>query len=302
MSSAPPGAPASSAPPVSAPPASAPARGSARPAPREGTELAATTGAPLVAVAGRIIPAERIERSLEPQIAVPAYYLEALGRAGAVGAVLLPAAAAVEAAGEVLARFDGLVLTGGEDVDPARYGQTPVPETYGCDARVDAWEEALYRAAVALDRPVLAICRGHQLVNVVHGGTLDQHITGAEGRLVHGIPLGGGGSDVAVAVEPDSRLATALGGELTPIGRCHHHQAVAVVGDDLRVVATASDGTIEALEPDGDEWVVSVQWHAEDSAMRDPVQQRLFAAFAAACTERVSARSSLRDVTSIAQS
>lgn len=241
-------------------------------------------GVPLVAVAGRVIAADRVERALEPQAAIPTYYLEALGRAGAVGAVLLPRAVADEAAADLLARFDGLLLTGGEDLDPALYGQEPHEATYGYDGDVDRWEAALYRAAVAHGLPVLAICRGHQLVNVVHGGTLDQHITGREDRGPHGVPLGGGGSDVQVAVEPGSRLAEALGGELAPVGRCHHHQAVGEVGDGLRVVARAADGTVEGLEPEGDGWVVCVQWHPEDSADRDPVQQRLFAAFAAACS------------------
>lgn len=241
---------------------------------------------PVVAVAGRVIPAERVERALEPQASIPTYYLEALGRAGAVGALLLPRAAEDEVAEELVARFDGLVLTGGEDLDPSLYGEEPVPETYGYDAAIDRWEGALYRAAVALDRPVLAICRGHQLLNVLHGGTLEQHITGTDGRVAHGIPLGGGGSDVEMAIEPGSRLASALDGELAPVGRCHHHQAVGAVGDGLRVVARAPDGTVEGLEPEGDGWVVSVQWHPEDSAMRDPVQQRLFAAFARECAAR----------------
>ncbi len=253
---------------------------------REGTQLSATVGAPLVAVTGRIIAAERIERILEPQAAIPAYYLEAVGRSGGVGTLLLPRAAADEAAEDLMARFDGLVLTGGEDVDPALYGDAPAPETGVVDARVDEWELALYRAAVARGRPVLAICRGHQLLNVQHGGTLVQHITGAEGRVAHGIPFGGGGSDVEITVEPDSLLARALGGELSPVVRCHHHQAVHVLGEGLRVTARAPDGTIEGLEPEGDEWVLSVQWHPEDSAMRDPVQQRLFTAFVEACRER----------------
>lgn len=243
-------------------------------------------GAPLVAVTGRVIAAERIERALEPQAAVPTYYLEALGRAGAVGAVLLPRAAADEAAADVVARVDGLLLTGGEDLDPGLYDEDPHEATYGYDAGVDRWEAALYRAAVDLGVPVLAVCRGLQLLNVVHGGTLDQHITGREDLGPHGVPLGGGGSDVQVAVEPGSRLADALGGELAPLGRCHHHQAVDEVGTGLRVVARAADGTVEGLEPDGPGWVVAVQWHPEDSAERDPVQQRLFAAFVAACARR----------------
>ncbi|NLV54728.1 MAG: gamma-glutamyl-gamma-aminobutyrate hydrolase family protein [Acidimicrobiales bacterium] len=241
-------------------------------------------GSPVIAVTGRVIAAERVERALEPQAAVPTYYLEALGRAGAVGVVLLPNAALDEAAADLMARFDGLVLTGGDDLDPGRYGEAPVPETYGFSAAIDAWEEALYLAAVELGRPVLAICRGLQLVNVAHGGTLRQHITGTS-DVAHGVPLGGGGSDVEIAVEADSRLVELLGGERSPIGRCHHHQAVGLVGEGLRVTARAADGCVEGLEPDSGEWVVAVQWHPEDSAGRDPVQQRLFDGFVAACRE-----------------
>lgn len=250
-----------------------------------GFTTVAGVGAPVVAVAGRVIPADRIARTLEPQACIPTYYLEGLGRAGAIGVVLLPNAALDEAADDLMARFDGLVLTGGEDLDPAAYGEAPAPETYGFRPEIDRWEEALYRAAVALDRPVLAICRGHQLLNVLHGGTLRQHITGTT-DVAHGIPLGGGGSDVEMTVEPGSRLADALQGDLAPIGRCHHHQAVGVVGEGLRVTARAADGCVEGLEPEGDAWVLSVQWHPEDSAMRDPVQQRIFAAFARACLDR----------------
>lgn len=241
-------------------------------------------GRPLVAVAGRVIPAERIERALEPHCALPTYYIEALERAGAVGAVLAPRVAPDVEAAALMERFDGLVLTGGEDLDPAGYGEQPHPRTYGFDAAVDSWEAALYRAAVAAGRPVLAICRGHQLLNVLHGGSLDQHITDGRGSVAHGIPLGGGGADVDMAIEPGSRLAEALATTSGVVGRCHHHQAVGRLGDGLRAVATAPDGIVEGFEPsDGDGWVVAVQWHPEDSAGRDPVQQRLFAAFAVAC-------------------
>lgn len=243
------------------------------------------TARPLVAVAGRVIAAERIELALEPQCALPTYYQDALARAGAIGALLLPCAAPDAEAAELISRFDGLVLTGGEDLDPAGYGEEPHAATYGFDAAVDSWETALYRAAVQTRTPVLAICRGHQLLNVAHGGTLDQHITGADRLVAHGIPLGGGGSDVPIAVTPGSRLAACLGASATVIGRCHHHQAVGRVGEGLSVTATAPDGIVEGLEPEGDGWVVSVQRHPEDSAARDPVQQRLFAAFAAACRD-----------------
>ncbi len=113
------------------------------------------------------------------------------------------------------------------------------------------------------------------------GGDLDQHITGRDGLGPHGIPNGGGGSPVDYVIEPDSALAAAMGGT-TATGMCHHHQAVGRVGEGLRVVARAADGTVEAVEPvESAGWVVSVQWHPEDSAPRDPRQQALFDAFVA---------------------
>ena len=238
---------------------------------------------PLVAVAGRPLAAERISSTNEDHVGLPADYQAELARAGAIPLMVAPAGIAPADAEAAIARVDGLVLTGGEDVDPSLYGQEAVPETYGHDEAIDRTEEALYRAARARGVPVLAICRGTQLLNVVHGGTLDQHIVGQPERLLHGIPMGGGGSEIGVAVEPGSRLAEALG-TIEAVGVCHHHQAVDRVADDLHVVARAPDGTVEGLEPvDGDGWVVAVQWHPEDSAATDPVQHALFTAFVAAC-------------------
>lgn len=214
----------------------------------------------------------------EPQVGIPTWYLDALDRAGAVGVVLAPG---IGSAPDVLARCDGLLLTGGEDLDPGLYGEAPVAQTYGFDGAVDAWEMALYRAAAGAGVPVLAVCRGMQLVNVAHGGSLVQHMTG------HGLPTEGGSTPVPAAVEPGSHLAAALGGELAPVGRCSHHQAVATVGEGLVVVARAADGTVEGLEPDGDAWVVAVQWHPEESAATDEVQQTLFDSFVQECAARL---------------
>ncbi len=183
-----------------------------------------------------------------------------------------------------MARFDGLVLTGGPDVDPSLYGQDAAPETYDTDLMIDRFELALLDAALDAAKPVLAICKGHQLLNVAFGGDLDQHITGRDGLGRHGIPNGGGGSPVEYEIEPDSALAAAIGAT-TATGMCHHHQAVNRVGDGLRVVARAADGTVEAVEavePRG--WMVSVQWHPEDSAPAHRQQQALFDAFIAQAT------------------
>jgi putative glutamine amidotransferase len=231
---------------------------------------------PLIAVTGRRLELGRVSKWLTPGVATPAPYLEAISRAGGLGVVLMPEAPADGVAEDVLDRFDGLLLTGGADLDPAGYGQEPVPETYGVDPTLDAFELALLDAARRRRQPVLAVCRGLQLLNVAHGGTLDQHITGQVGLAAHGIPNGGGASAVPVEVEDGSRLAGALG-TTSVEGQCHHHQAVAEVGVGLRVTARAGDGVVEGLEPtDGDGWVVAVQWHPEESAGQDAVQQRLF--------------------------
>lgn len=233
---------------------------------------------PLVAVTSRRIPAERITNWLEPAQALPTYYLDALHRAGAIGVSLVPQPTNEVDVEAVAERFDALLVSGGQDVDPSLYGQAAHPETTGFDSMADRWEIALIGAFRRRGVPILAICRGAQLVNVAAGGTLHQHLADLTGVGAHGIPNGGGGTPNPIIVDDDSRLARAIGVDGV-VGNCHHHQAVDRVGDGLDVVARAADGTVEALEAADDPWTVAVQWHPEDSAMRDPVQQRLFEAF-----------------------
>lgn len=233
---------------------------------------------PLVAVSGNRLPIGRVSGWKEPACATATYYLESLDRGGARGAVLLPVPLERDDAAALLARFDGLVLTGGDDLDPALYGQEPHPDLLPVDAEADAFELALTHAAIEHGVPTLAICRGLQVLNVALGGTLDQHITGREGLVNHGVPhVGGAMHDVVV--EPDSKLGTAIGTD-RPACHSHHHQAPDRLGDGLRPVAWADDGIVEGLELD-DGWIVGVQWHPEDTAMRDADQQRLFDAFVA---------------------
>lgn len=233
---------------------------------------------PLVAVTSRRIPAERIDRWLEPAQALPTYYLDALHEAGGIGASVVcqePDTVDVDA---FLARFDALLVTGGLDADPSLYGQEPHPELSAFDPTSDRWEIALIGAARRAGKPLLAICRGHQLLNVALGGTLHQHLGDLDGVGPHGVPDGGGGTPNAIIVEPGSRLAAAIGTDGV-VGNCHHHQAVDEVADGLVVTARTADGVIEGLEAPDDAWTVAVQWHPEDSARHDPVQQRLFDAF-----------------------
>jgi gamma-glutamyl-gamma-aminobutyrate hydrolase PuuD len=238
---------------------------------------------PLVAVTARNLKPGRVDTWKAGAVALPRGYSDALDRAGARPVLLPPPLEEPEKAADVLEAFAGLVLTGGADVDPARYGQDPHPALYGVDASLDAFEIALAEAALQAELPVLAICRGHQLLNVALGGTLDQHITDRPGLLVHGDPAHGPGGGVThdVTIEAGTRLAEALGVTRCSV-RSHHHQAVQDLAPKATATAWADDGINEGFElPDG--WVVSVQWHPEATATDDPIQQRLFDAFVAQC-------------------
>jgi len=175
---------------------------------------------------------------------------------------------------EVLEPFDGLLLIGGADVDPASYGATPHGRTSGVDRDRDEFEIALPRTAAERTLPTLAIFRGIQVANVAFGGTLYQHLPDL-GITGHGAPTEADGYvPVEVEVEPGSLLAEALGAARAT-GRCSHHQAVDSPGENLRPVAWSNDGVVEGLER-SDGWFVCVQWHPEISTIEDPQQQILF--------------------------
>jgi len=239
---------------------------------------------PLVAVTGHHLPAGRVQGWSVGALALPRGYTDALCRAGANAVLLPPVALDTEhTAAGVLAPFDGLVLSGGGDVDPRRYGEEPQPELAGVDSVLDEFELGLVDAALDRGVPILAICRGQQLLNVALGGTLDQHIAGRPGLLVHGDEGHGPGGGVPhdVRIEEGSKLAIALGTTRCS-GWSHHHQAVKDLAPKAIATAWSGDGLVEGFElPDG--WVVAVQWHPEVTAASDPVQQRLFDAFVAAC-------------------
>jgi putative glutamine amidotransferase len=172
----------------------------------------------------------------------------------------------------LLSRADGLLFTGGGDVEPARYGAAQSPETAGVDVERDRAEVELVAEAEATGIPVLAVCRGIQIVNVARGGTLIQDLpeVTTEPHLVIDRP-----HDLvhAVRVDPDSELRHILGADEVRVNSLHH-QAVDTVGDDLRAVAWAEDGTIEAVE-DRRSRIIAVQWHPEQLADRAQ-QRRLF--------------------------
>jgi len=182
----------------------------------------------------------------------------------------------------VLERADALILTGGEDVNPVRYGEAPHPALGRISDERDAAEIALVQAAHELRVPTLAICRGVQILNVALGGTLIQDIPSQVGAEINHDPdtprtSQSHGAEIAT----DSRLARALGVTRMQVNSVHH-QAIRRVAPTLRVVATAPDGVIEAVEtaPDDPWWCVGVQWHPEDLFDRSELDARLFSALA----------------------
>ena len=206
-------------------------------------------------------------------------YLNAVWRAGGIEALFAPRMVSDADADAMVARVDGLVLVGGGDVDPALYGAEPHEHVYGVFAESDSLELALARAAVKVGLPLLAVCRGMQVLNVALGGTLDQHLTGRPGLLDHGQP-GTGFALHDVIIEPGSLLAKTQGGAGV-IENCwsYHHQAVDLLGDGLVVSARSSDGVVEAIEFEGSAdrpWMLGIQWHPERRASTDAAHQQFF--------------------------
>jgi putative glutamine amidotransferase len=230
---------------------------------------------PLVAVTGRRLGPNTTRWPYAAAPALPRAYFDAVRRAGAEPVLLDAAPISPAEADALLARFDALVLSGGPDLDPAAYGETAHPETYGVDSVADEFETTLARAAIHCASRTLAICRGIQVLNVALGGDLYQHIADDPGVAPHGRPGKADGRFVHdVGIDDGSLLAQVLGKEEASCS-CHHHQALARLGDGLRVTARSADGIVEGVELDGAP-MLAVQWHPEDTAGDDPVQQRLF--------------------------
>ena len=173
--------------------------------------------------------------------------------------------------------LDGLILSGGADVNPALYGQAPHPKTQSPDDARDAMESKLLLDALGRDMPVLAICRGMQLFNVVHGGTLIQHLDTAD---VHAPK-----TEHPIAIDGGTRLCAITAADGKPVNS-RHHQGVDQPGQGLIVTARAPDGTIEALERPDRRFAVAVQWHPEDRILGDPADLRLFQALGEAIADR----------------
>jgi putative glutamine amidotransferase len=210
------------------------------------------------------------------ELALGLAYPEAVQRAGAVPVVLPPATP--DHAGDILDRLSGLCLSGGPDLDPACYGGPEHPMLGPREPDLDRFELALVRGATARGMPVLAICRGAQVLNVARGGTLIQHLPEiTDGSVEHRQDLPSFTPTHAAELTEGSLVAGVLGATRVEVNS-FHHQAVDRLGDDLRIVGRCPDGVVEAIEGDGPGWTVGVQWHAE-GMIDSPEQARLFAAF-----------------------
>jgi gamma-glutamyl-gamma-aminobutyrate hydrolase PuuD len=192
-----------------------------------------------------------------PVALVPLDYVDAVERAGGRALVVPPSVDGVE---ETLHALDGIVFSGGADLDPASYGAAAHPATDRPQRRRDAAELALLRAALERDLPTLAICRGSQLLNVVRGGDLVQHLPDVVGGEAHK-QTPGSFSQHGVRIDPGSRLGV-LVGEHAPV-KSHHHQGLGRVGEGLVGTAWADDGTLEAIEDPTRRFALGVLWHPE---------------------------------------
>jgi putative glutamine amidotransferase len=229
---------------------------------------------PLIAVTGVPIVAGGVLGWRQGAVASTSAYLEALQRAGADPVIVPPVRLDEAEAGEQLRRFDGLLLTGGGDLDPALYGQEARPEVNHVNPARDEFEIPLVRAAIGRSLPTLCICRGVQVLNVALGGTLHQHISDREDLVAHRNEDGSDGVLHEVRAQPGSRVMKAMGVERARTFS-HHHQALDALGANLIPVAWADDGLLEGVELD-DGWVLGLQWHAEATAAADPTQQAFF--------------------------
>lgn len=206
-----------------------------------------------------------------PASFLPKVYFDAVNKAGGLAVLIPPQAIEAGDADRILDGLDGLIICGGKDVNPARYGQQPHPTTDEPRYDRDALEDALLSAALERDLPFLGICRGAQIFNVNQGGTLIQHLPDVIGddRYQKG---GGVFSTIDAEVAPGTKLAEVLGGTAPVAAEVYHHQAIDEVAPGVTVSARTADGVIEAVELSDKPFALAVQWHPEES----PEDLRLF--------------------------
>ena len=216
---------------------------------------------PRIALIGRF--AEHTSATRYAGVVSARALLESLWLAGADPVTLLAASDGMDWQAR-LAGFDGVLLCGGADIDPARYGESEThPEVYDVDALQDEADLSLAAYCFAHGVPTLAVCRGLHVVNVLRGGTLVQHMDDHHRHVVHDVVIERG----PAGIEPGPITAS-----------CYHHQCIDRLGSGLEVVGRAEDGTVEAVTIDSAGWAFGVQWHPEDTAREDPRQLGVFRA------------------------
>ena len=223
---------------------------------------------PLIGICGRVLSFSDEGRRDAFSSSQP--YSRAVAKSGGLPVLLPPLPTAPKMVDTYLGRLGGLLLPGGGDVEPHRYGQEAATDAlYGMMGLHDEFDLALVHAAIERDIPVLAICRGMQILNVSQGGTLIQDLQG-EGHWMCEHP---------VTIDGSSRLAASLGTD--HLKHCYsvHHQGLAELGTGITPVAFDDHGLIEAVEYDDASWIVGVQWHPEDTTSVEPAQQALFDEF-----------------------
>jgi putative glutamine amidotransferase len=211
---------------------------------------------------------------------LPQVYFDHVTRAGGIAVLLPPQPVDAAIAGRVLDGLDGLIVTGGKDVDPARYGQQPHTATDEPRRDRDDWEDALLTAAIERQLPFLGICRGMQVLNVSLGGTLHQHLPDVIGSTRYNAGYGTF-SENAVEVHAGTRVGDLLDDAPALAVHSYHHQAVDELGTGLAVSARSDDGTVQAVELQSVPFGVAVQWHPE----QNPDDLRLFAGLVEAAKE-----------------
>lgn len=223
------------------------------------------TPPPLIGICGRVLSFSDEGRRDAFSSSQP--YSRAVAKSGGLPVLLPPLPTAPKMVDTYLDRLGGLLLPGGGDVEPHRYGQEPRTDAlYGMVSLHDEFDLALVRAAIARDLPVLAVCRGMQVLNVAMGGTLVQDLE-VEGHWM---------AEHEVTIEGDSLLAEAA--EVMHLRHCYsvHHQGLDELGSGIRPTAFDDHGLVEAVEYTEASWIVGVQWHPEDTTSVEPAQQRIF--------------------------
>jgi putative glutamine amidotransferase len=226
-------------------------------------------------------PIPQAEPPARFEMALGLLYLRGLEAAGGLPLVMPPLEE--EAIESLLDRVDGICLSGGPDLDPGGYGAEPHPALGPTEPDLDRFELAVARRADAREMPILAICRGTQALNVVRGGALHQHLPEISTEIAHRQALPGDQTSHPIAIDPESRLAALLGAREIDVNS-FHHQAIDRLGEGLRIVARAPDGTVEAVEDPNRPFLIGVQWHAE-TLLHRPYETALFRRFVEACRD-----------------